>query len=131
MVRLRFKQQPNVEKSLSARKLGPSLVWGVFMGWSQNPGGKWDRRCVCAALAVYGGLLWAKSAGDISVQLDWLLIGAMVVCGVVEALGALDGVGRAMAVDLARYKPLEQMAIVCRAQLLIGVHGSGVEHLEV
>ena len=43
---------------------------------------------VCCALGVYGMLCWTKRDGVPS-ALPWTLIGAMVCCGVVEALGAL------------------------------------------
>lgn len=44
---------------------------------------------VCAALLVYGLLCWAQAADAMSSAVGWLLIGGMVLCGVVEALGAL------------------------------------------
>ena len=53
MARIRFKQQPNIEKSVEVHKLEPSMVWGVFMGYAQNPGGKWNKRYYCAALTEF------------------------------------------------------------------------------
>jgi len=38
--RVRFKQLPTIEKSAKTHRVGPSRVWGVFIGWSVEPGGK-------------------------------------------------------------------------------------------
>ncbi len=44
---------------------------------------------VCASLLVYGLLCWAQANSVLTPGLHWLLILGMVLCGVVEALGAL------------------------------------------
>ena len=54
--RVRFKQLPTIEKSAKTHRVGPSRVWGVFFGWSVEPGGKWTGRYNCAALTEFIGM---------------------------------------------------------------------------
>ena len=46
---------------------------------------------------------------------------------VLEGLRKLPGVGQVEAIDFAQMSALDQMRRVCRAQILVGVHGSGME----
>ena len=56
MARVRFTQLPPIADSKETRRVGPNKVWGVFMGWSLAPGGKWNRRYLCAALTEFVGM---------------------------------------------------------------------------
>ena len=71
MARVRFKPQPNVEKSTEVEKMD-AMMYGVFMGWSVNPGGKWNKRYYCAALSEfkdmdlrYGGKVFVQEVFEV------------------------------------------------------------------
>ena len=56
MARVRFIQLPPIADSKETHRLAPTKVWGVFLGWSQAPGGKWNGRYFCAALTEFIGM---------------------------------------------------------------------------
>ena len=75
MARMRFKPQPNREKSIIARKVEPSMVWGVFTEWSTHPGGKWNGRYKCVDLREFADMdsrvgKSARAQGVFEVQFD-------------------------------------------------------------
>ena len=42
MARIRFTQLPPIVDAKETHKVAPNKVWGVFLGWSPAPGGKWN-----------------------------------------------------------------------------------------
>ena len=47
--------------------MGPTKVWGVFLGWALKPGGQWNGRYFCAALTEFIGMD-LRVGGHIRVQ---------------------------------------------------------------
>ena len=56
MARVRFTQLPPIADAKETHRVGPNKVWGVCLGWSLAPGGKWNRRYVFAALTECVGM---------------------------------------------------------------------------
>ena len=56
MARIRFVQLKPLADAKETHRMGPNKIWGVFMGWSTAPGGKWTGRYFCAALTEFVGM---------------------------------------------------------------------------
>ena len=67
MARIRFIQLPPIVDAKETHRVAPNKIWGVFLGWSQAPGGKWNGRYYCAALTEFVGMD-LRVGGHIRVQ---------------------------------------------------------------
>ena len=53
MARIRFMQVAPLADSKETHRAGPTKVWGVFLGWKLEPGGRWTKRYIVAALTEF------------------------------------------------------------------------------
>ena len=67
MARIRFQQVQPLQDSTETPRVGPTRIWGVFLGWDLKPGGYWTGRYQCAALTEFIGMD-LRVGGHIRVQ---------------------------------------------------------------
>ena len=54
--RVRFRQYIPIERGTDSHRAAAPMVYGIFVGYGQVPGGKWNKQYRCAALKEFIGM---------------------------------------------------------------------------